>query len=171
MKRRRRRKCPHCGQIYWPDPRNRHHQIYCSAPACQQARQRAGQARWRRRPENRSYFRGPAEVERVRAWRKAHPGYWRKRRRALRAVMKSQPNEDKPDASGLNPDALQTVLLSQPAVLVGIISTLTGTALQTVIAEQVQRLHLRGEQILHPKEAMKGAEDERKRGAEAGAFA
>jgi len=85
--------------------------------------------------------------------------------------MKSQPNEDKPDVSGLNPDALQTVLLSQPAVLVGIISTLTGTALQTVIAEQVQRLHLRGEQILHPKEAMKGAEDERKRGAEAGAFA
>ena len=85
--------------------------------------------------------------------------------------MKSQPNEDKPDASGLNPDALQTVLLSQPAVLVGIISTLTGTALQTVIAEQVQRLHLRGEQILHPKEAMKGAEDDRKDVVETGAFA
>ena len=154
-----------------PDPRNRHHQVYCSASACQQARQRAGQARWRRRPENRNYFRGPAEVERVRAWRKAHPGYWRRRRHGLRTAIKPQSNEAQADGSGLNPDALQTVLLSQPAVLVGIISSLTGTALQTDIAEHVQRLHLRGEQILHPKRIMKGAEDDRKDVVETGAFA
>lgn len=110
-------------------------------------------------------------MERVRAWRKAHPGYWRKQRRALQTVIKPQPDGAQADASGLNPDALQTVLLSQPSVLVGIISALTGTALQTVIAEQVQRLHLRGEQILHPKEAMKGAEDDRKDVVETGAFA
>ena len=171
MKRRRRRKCPHCGQLYWPDPRNRHHQVYCSASTCQQARQRAGQARWRRRPENRNYFRGPAEVERVRAWRKAHPGYWRRLRRALQTVMKPQPNEAHADGPGLSPDALQTVLLSQPAVLVGIISSLAGTALQTDIAEHVQRLHLRGEQILHPKRIMKGAEDDRQDVVETGAFA
>ena len=85
--------------------------------------------------------------------------------------MKPQPNDAQADGSGLNPDALQTVLLSQPAVLVGIISSLTGTALQTDIAEHVQRLHLRGEQILHPRGIAKGAEDERKRGAAAGAFA
>ena len=171
MKRRRRRKCPHCGQLYWPDPRNRHHQIYCSASECQQARQRAGQARWRRRPENRDYFRGAHNVERVRAWRKAHPGYWRRRRLALQTVIKPQPNDNHADASGLNPDALQTVLLSQPAVLVGIISSLTGTALQTDIAEHVQRLHLRVEQILHPKRIAKGAEDDRKDVVETGAFA
>lgn len=171
MKIRRRRKCPHCGQLYWPEPRNRYHQIYCSATECQQVRQRAAQARWRRRPENRNYFRGPAEVERVRAWRKAHPGYWRKRQRALQTVLKSQPHEAQADGSGLIPDALQTVSLSQPALLVGIISTLTGTVLQTLIAEQVQRLHLRGEQILHPKQAMKGAEHERKRGVTSGAVA
>ena len=171
MKRQRRRKCPHCGQLYQPDPRNRHHQKYCSAPECQRARQQAYQAHWRHRPENRNYFRGAAEVERVRAWRKAHPGYWRKHKHALQMVIKPQPDDAKQDASGLNPDALQTVLLSQPAVLVGIISTLTGTALQTVIAEQVQRLHLRGEQILHPKEAMKGAKDDRKNSLASGAFA
>jgi hypothetical protein len=85
--------------------------------------------------------------------------------------MKSQPNEAKPDGASLIPDALQTVMLSQPALLVGIISTLTGTALQAVIAEQVQRLHLRGEQILHPKGAMKGAGNERKRGAATGSVA
>jgi hypothetical protein len=85
--------------------------------------------------------------------------------------MKPQPDEAQSDGSGLIPDALQTVMLSQPALLVGIISTLAGTALQTVIAEQVQRLHLRGEQILHPKEAMKGAEDDRKNIIASGAFA
>lgn len=171
MKRQRRRKCRHCGQLYMPDPRNRYHQHHCSAEECQRARQRAGQARWRRRPENRNYFRGPAEVERVRAWRKAHPGYWRRRRRALQTAIKPQPNDAQADGSGLNPNALQTVLLSQPAVLVGIISSLTGTALQTDIAEYVQRLHLRGEQILHPKRIMKGAEDDRKDVVETGAFA
>jgi hypothetical protein len=112
-----------------------------------------------------------AEVERVRAWRKAHPGYWRRLRRALQTVMKPQPNEAHADGPGLSPDALQTVLLSQPAVLVGIISSLAGTALQTDIAEHVQRLHLRGEQILHPKRIMKGAEDDRKDVVETGAFA
>jgi hypothetical protein len=87
-------------------------------------------------------------VERVRVWRKGHPGYWRKKA-----------------------SALQTVMLSQPALLVGIISVLTGTELQAVIAEQVQRLHLRGEQILHPQEATKGNEDERQRGAASGSVA
>lgn len=148
MKTYHKRKCPHCGRFYEADPRNRCHQRYCSAPDCQQARQRAGQARWRRRPENRNYFRGPAEVERVRAWRKAHPGYWLKKRHALQTVLKSQPDEAQADGSGLNPDALQTVLLSQPALLVGVISAMTGSALQSVIVEQVQRLHLRGQQIL-----------------------
>ena len=142
------RKCPHCGRLYKADPRNRYHQRYCSAPDCQQARQRAGQERWRRRPENRNYFRGPAEVERVRMWRKAHPGYWRKKRYALQTVLKSQPNGVQPEATGLVQDVLQMVLLSQPALLVGVISALTGTTLQSVIVEQVQRLHLRGQQIL-----------------------
>ena len=146
MKRRRRRKCPHCGQLYWPDPRNRHHQVYCSAPGCQKARQRAGQARWRRRPENRNYFRGPEAVERVRAWRKAHPGYWRRKRRALQTVIKPQLTDTQTDGPVLNLDALQTVKLSQPPVLVGNISNSTGSALQTVIADQLRQLHLSGEQ-------------------------
>lgn len=76
-------------------------------------------------------------MERVRAWRKAHPGYWRRHRRALQTVIKPQPDDAQQDTSALNLDALQTVLLSQPSVLVGIISTLTGTALQMAIADQV----------------------------------
>ena len=37
MKKKRRRKCPHCRELFRPDPRNRHHQRYCSQAPCQRA--------------------------------------------------------------------------------------------------------------------------------------
>ena len=74
MTRRRQRKCRHCGQLYEPDPRNGRRQRYCSQPACRQASKAASQARWRASPKGRDYFRGSANVLRVQAWRKAHPG-------------------------------------------------------------------------------------------------
>ena len=35
--------------------------------------------RWLRKTPNRDIFRGPTNVQRVKEWRKAHPGYWRKK--------------------------------------------------------------------------------------------
>ena len=32
-----RRKCKCCLKLFRPDPRNRHHQRYCSVPACRAA--------------------------------------------------------------------------------------------------------------------------------------
>ena len=77
-----RRKCKCCLKLFRPDPRNRHHQRYCSAPACRAASKAASQARWLTKPENQGYFRGPVNVARVQAWRSRHPGYWRRGRRA-----------------------------------------------------------------------------------------
>jgi len=57
----------------------------------------------------------------------------------------------------------------QPAVLVGFISILTGSALQDEIAQQIQVFHHRGQQILQPKE-VKGS-DERKSGVMSGSVA
>ena len=73
-----RRKCKCCRMLFRPDPRNRHHQRYCSAAACRAASKAASQARWRAAPENQGYFRGPVNVARVQAWRSRHPGYWRR---------------------------------------------------------------------------------------------
>jgi hypothetical protein len=36
MARGNRRKCKCCQELFRPDPRNRHHQRYCSAPAAEQ---------------------------------------------------------------------------------------------------------------------------------------
>ena len=84
-----RRKCKCCLKLFRPDPRNRnrHHQRYCSVPACRAASKAASQARWLTKPENQGYFRGPVNVARVQAWRSRHPGYWRKRRRAGTALQ------------------------------------------------------------------------------------
>ena len=58
MGRGERRKCRCCRQLFRPDPRNRHHQYYCSAPTCRAASKAASQANWLAQPENQNYFRG-----------------------------------------------------------------------------------------------------------------
>lgn len=94
MKRKRRRKCVQCARLYHPDPRNAYHQRYCPEPSCQAASRAHSRQRWLRKPENRDYHRGKQQVERVRAWRKAHPGYWRKGR-ALQDVCSLQNADSK----------------------------------------------------------------------------
>jgi hypothetical protein len=46
MARGRRRKCKCCQKLFRPDPCNRRHQRYCSAPRCRRASKIVSQARW-----------------------------------------------------------------------------------------------------------------------------
>jgi len=64
MARGRRRKCKCCGRLFRPDPGNRRHQCYRSAPRCRRASKTASHARWLARAENHDYFRGPAPTAR-----------------------------------------------------------------------------------------------------------
>ena len=151
MKRTRRRKCLNCGELLRPDSRNRRHQRHCGKEHCRQASKRASQRKWQRKPENRSYFRGPEQVERTRQWRAAHPGYWR--RSPLQDVCKAQAAENNSEsgtynaASCLKPGPLQDVLQAQAAVLIGLIATLTGTALQEDIASISRHLISVGQDV------------------------
>lgn len=81
------RKCLCCGLFFDPEPRNRKRQRFCSAGACRRASKAASQATWLAQPQNSAYFRDPVHVARVQAWRAAHPGYGRGRRRATRALQ------------------------------------------------------------------------------------
>ena len=74
-------------------------------------------------------FRYSTHVERVRAWRQAHPGYWRCKRSAT-------------------PHALQDAFFMQPTMLVGLIAHLTGLSLQDDIATTARRLQQLGRDIL-----------------------
>ena len=151
MKRRRKRKCKHCGRFYWPDPRNRYHQQCCSDEICQRARHQANQSDWLAQPENQNYFRGSEQVKRVQGWRRSHPGYWRKKTAPLQDDITKQPVDHQGDKSCLVTNALQDDFLTQPALLVGVIATLTGSALQDDIAQTIRQLHHRGQTILNPK--------------------
>ena len=62
MGRGERRKCKCCRKLFRPDPRNRHHQYYCSAPSCRAASKAASQARWLGQPENRDRQHGRANA-------------------------------------------------------------------------------------------------------------
>ena len=137
MKKHRRRKCLHCSELFCPDPRNLRHQRYCSKPQCRKASKVASQRRWLAKGQNRDYYRGAMNVERVRAWRAAHPGYWRRpgaqSTAALQEDSLAQPFETHEKSPTLAEIALQDLLRSQPFVLIGLIASLTGTALQEVM--------------------------------------
>src|SRR5271154_6603004 len=146
-----RRKCKCCLKLIRPDPRNRRHQCYCSALACRAASKAASQARWLAKPENQSYFHGPVNVDRVRAWRSRHPGYWRKSRRvgiALQDVSMAQPIGSATKTDHVAGSPLQEFLTAQPAVLIGLIAHMVGTPLQDDIVRTTGRLLRLGQDIL-----------------------
>jgi hypothetical protein len=152
MKGSTKRKCPGCSEFYLPDRRNLWHQRYCSKPACRKQSKAESQRRWLQKPDNQNYFRGPENNRRVQEWRKRNPGYWRKKnstsQEPLQEVCMEQVAQNEELTKQRAVDALQDLLLLQPVVLVGLISTMTGSALQEDIAATAQALVRRGRDIL-----------------------
>lgn len=147
------RKCCHCHEPFSPDVRHRESQRYCVAPECRRASKVASQRRWLRRPENRDYFRGPENVQRVQAWRAAHPGYGKRRRRKQDALQDMMTTQTSPPQAPAAPDdgvPLQETWRGQPPLLVGLIAHLTGSALQEDMAPVMRRLIARGQALLEP---------------------
>jgi hypothetical protein len=152
MKRYRRRKCWHCGELFHPDARNLRHQHYCSKPACRKASKAASQRRWLGKAQNRDYFRGAANVQRVRAWRTAHPGYWKRSQRQTPPALQEDSLRQSIDLKGKSPTltrlALQDLFGDQAVVLIGLIANLTGLAQQDDIVKTGHRLQQLGRDIL-----------------------
>ena len=114
------------------------------------------QRRWQQSPENQNYFRGPENRQRVKDWRKANPGYWRKKKSStqvpLQDFFQAQVAHNEELIPRVTPDALQDLFSMQPAVVVGLISMMTGSALQEDIASTVQVLVRKGRDILDMKQ-------------------
>jgi hypothetical protein len=145
------RKCKSCRRLFRPDSRNRRHQRYCSEELCRAASKAASQARWLSQPENQDYFRGKAAVDRVRAWRSQHPGYWRLgpcSGAPLQDVLTEQAIESTSKKGVSARPPLQEVLSAQPAVLIGLIAHIAGTPLQDEITVAAGRLLRLGNEIL-----------------------
>jgi hypothetical protein len=145
-------KCLHCNEERRCDPRNRGRQCFCSKPDCRRASKAASQRQWVARAENQNYFRGAENCERVRQWRLAHPGYWRNKRPAPESTLQDPLIPQVAEKQTLEPPgishALQDPWISQPALLVGLISVVTGHALQEDIVQSARAFLNRGRDIL-----------------------
>lgn len=151
-KRHRKRKCKHCGELYMPDARHRRDQKYCGAEACRVVSKRASQKRWLDSPKGVAYRDLGGDTDRVRQWRAANAGYWRRGGRkspdALQDSRNLQPTDQQEVTAELALDALRDTYLSQPALIVGVIASLTGCALQDTMASSIRRFVLLGQDIL-----------------------
>jgi hypothetical protein len=148
-----RRKCRCCRELFQLDYRNAHHQVYCAQAACRRASKAASQARWRRQPANREYFRGPENTQRVQAWRRAHPGYWHRKPKPSEPTQLAGDQPSNPEQTSCNAPvqsslALQEVCLDQHPVVIGLIALVTGRTLQEDIAATTRQLQARGRDIL-----------------------
>jgi hypothetical protein len=149
MANKRQSKCRCCREIFDVDVRNRGRQKYCPKASCRAAGKAARQRRWLKKPENQDYFSGPENVDRVRVWRAAHPGYWRSHRRrgqvAQQDALVAQPVEPPKDLATF---ALQDALQSQGPVLIGLIAQLSDSSQQDALAATARRLLELGQDIL-----------------------
>ena len=153
------RKCLCCGLFFDPDDRNRERQRYCSATECRRASKAASQAVWLTHPENVGYFRDPVHVARVQAWRAAHPGYGRGKRRTPPALQDSLIVQV-PDATEESPSrveiaaapavlALQDPLSALAPALAGLIAHLFELTLQDDMAATTRRLVQLGHDVIN----------------------
>jgi hypothetical protein len=157
----KKKKCQHCKTLFYPDPRNHTSQLYCcKTPECRKASKQNSQKRWSTKPENLDYFKGPHHCDRVREWRKNHPGYWRskslKNRLPLQDLLIAQTIDNKKNISELPNPALQDVINEQPIVLFGLIAHITGHALQDDMAITIRSLIQKGLDISHQPSIRKG---------------
>jgi len=148
-----RRKCRCCSKFFVPDYRNQDRQHYCSKSDCRLASKQASQQQWLRQPANRDYFRGSHNVERVRAWRQAHPGYWKRKAPVSAKVQIAAPQPLNPKQVSCNAPpsplgTLQDFCLAKDPGFIGLLSMITGATLQEDIAVTAQRVVEQGRHIL-----------------------
>lgn len=150
--------CSNCNDLFIPDARNRYHQKYCTKPECRKVSKRSAQQRWLSSDKGAGCFRDHDNVRRVQEWRKAHPGYWKRKKAHPAAtsvalqdlsnaqVIENNKNEDAHEISQNH--ALQDLCFLQPALIIGLISNLTGSTLQDDIATTGRRFIDSGRDIL-----------------------
>lgn len=151
MKRRRKRRCCGCKELFHPKPQTRHKQRFCGKAECRRLSAKSSQQKWvRKNPE---HFKGGENVIRVQRWRKKNPGYWRRRKGGLRADALQdqcivQVPESEPDNVTLERIALQEEWFLQPLIIIGLIAHLSEITLQEEIVNAAVNLRKRGREIL-----------------------
>ena len=140
-------KCLNCGEMHTQDPRSKG-QRFCHQDLCRRASHARSQRQWLSKPQNRDYFTGPVNTERARQWRKANPGYWRKRKdpqnKAQQDLIDTYLAYVEDVGCSDTRTLLQDFIKAQTAIMVGFASILTGSAQQDEIATILRSCLTRG---------------------------
>ena len=162
------RKCSCCKELFLPSPCKRATQRFCAKPECRKASKAHSQRKWT--GKNPDYFKGAEHVERVRRWRARNPGRSRggKRQKRSSALQDSVPTQTasqeplakaaqsapsdlfqrEPAPGSCNGALLQDLASQQVALLVGVVSLISGDALQENFATLARELVERGRRVL-----------------------
>jgi delta 1-pyrroline-5-carboxylate dehydrogenase len=98
-------------------------------------------------------------VERVREWRVAHPGYWKRAKTGEKAPLQNamklpESAEPSSDQGGLDGGCatkrITALLREQSPVVVGLIVQMTGCTLQNAILEVAEKLFEKGRAVMGP---------------------
>jgi hypothetical protein len=167
MKEIRKRRCKHCKEYFIPDYRNNaKRQRYCGKAECRKASKKASQQKWLGKPENKEYFRGSTNVERVQEWRKANPDYRQRKKNALQEDLSENTHKNQQDKIDLSAGsmpylgALQDIWNIQYPVIIGLIANLTGSVLQEDVEKTVRRMQNIGIDILKGSILNKGGQND-----------
>ena len=144
------RDCAHCGAPFAINPRVGRRHRYCARPECVRISQAVSRRKWLTQNGGKTYYLNANAKDRVRTWRQDNPQYWKKKVGGKRA-QETEFVVTKKLRAILRDVALQDLIDTNLALKIGIISHLTGTALQDVIAKEIRRLMLRGHAILQGK--------------------
>lgn len=142
-----RRRCAHCGRSFMINPRLGKRHRFCSRPVCARASRRTAQQKWLKRSGGKNHFCGWENVTRVREWRQRHPQYW-KRTHRHKGTRSGKFRLTRKLAAVLRSGALQDTIDTRLALEIGMISRLSGVALQDAIAREIRATMLRGYAIL-----------------------
>lgn len=153
MSKRPKKICCNCEELFQPEARSWKRQSYCQKTDCRKASKRQSQRKWQSKEENRNYFRGPENVERVKHWRASHPGYWKKTKRSTLQdisipVLPIQAPEKPSETAEFHEGTLQDISIAQPLVLIGLISQMIGSTLQDDIASTWRNLIRRAQDLM-----------------------
>ena len=126
----------------------------------------ASQRRWLDKPENRDVFKGSIHVARVQAWRKAHPGYWRRSPPRgsdsplpLQDPLITQAVDNQQESGQFAEPALQDLLSAQAIVLLGLIAQFSDSTLQDDIARMGHHLLRLGHDVLNGQTFREGSDE------------
>ena len=135
-------RCRNCGNYFYPNNYNRHHQVYCSSDACQKASHRASSRKYRKKKSTNTAFRNK-ESARIKQWQSENPDYWKNRKKSSKNNYNKELLRDFAQAEKLQSDItlLRDFTNLQYSVIKGLIITLTGDVLRDNIDDFIRKMY------------------------------